>query len=129
MSTGPTQASANAIRIQPSLNNHTQLYNVTGDATEPGPTILVVITSSSGTRQVEVLLDSGADISAAGQETLKDLRQHIDNLLPSHISPRAVNGSCMTPLGKLPVTIQLEGRIYTDDFHIYPGVSGALISW
>ena len=35
----------------------------------------------------------------------------------------------MTPIGKLPVTIQLEGRRYTDDLHIYPGVSGALISW
>ena len=126
---GPTQASANAIRIQPSLNNHIQLYNVTGDVTEPAPTIIVKITSSSGTRQVEVLPDSGADISAAGQETLKDLGQHIDNLLPSHIIARAVNGSCMTPIGKLPVTIQLEERRYTDDLHIYPGVSGALISW
>ena len=127
--TGPTQASVSPILIQPSLSNHIQLYNITEDATELAPTIVVKITSSLGTRQVEVLPDLGADISAAGQETLKDLRLHIDNLLPSHISPRAVNSSCMMPIGKLPATIHLEGRRYTDDLHIYPGVSGTLISW
>lgn len=35
----------------------------------------------------------------------------------------------MTPIGKLPVTIQLEGRSYTDDLHVYLGVTGAIISW
>ena len=97
--------------------------------TQPAPTIIVHMSSLSGTREVEVLPDSGADISAAGQETLKTLGQHIDNLLPSNISPRAVNGSSMIPIGKIPVNIQLEGRSYKDDLQIYPGVSGAIISW
>ena len=35
----------------------------------------------------------------------------------------------MTPLGKVPVAIQLGNAVYKDDLHIYPGVSGALISW
>ena len=35
----------------------------------------------------------------------------------------------MKPLGKIPVTIRLQGRAYKDDIHVFPGVSGALISW
>jgi len=100
-----------------------------GDKAEPAPTVIVHISSSTGTKAVEVLPDSGADISAAGQETLGILGQHVNNLLPSQISPRAVNGTYMKPLGKVPVTIRLEGRQYKDDLHIYSGVSGALISW
>ena len=87
------------------------------------------MTSSSGTREVEVLPDSGADISAAGQEVLRILDQHVENLLQSNNSPRAVNGSCITHIGKLPVRIQLQERSYNDDLHIYPDVSGALILW
>ena len=87
------------------------------------------MSSSSGIRRVEILPDSGADISATRQGILSMLGQHVDNLLPSKISPRAVNGSHMTPIRKLPVRIQLEGRSYNDDLHIYPGVTGALISW
>ena len=128
-SSGPTQASANTIRIQPSLNNHIQLYNVTGDATEPAPTIVVKIIiifrykTSKGTARL-----GGRHIRSRTGNLERSRTTHSD-LLPSHISPRAVNGSCMTPIGKLPVTIQLEGRRHTDDLHIYPGVSGALISW
>lgn len=125
----PSQVSANAIRVQPQLNNHIQLYNITEKNAEAAPTIRVHMSSSSVTRQVEVLPDSGADISAAGQGILKILGQHEDNLLPSSISPRAVNGSYMRPIGKVPIRIQLEGRSYNDDLHIYPGVTGALISW
>ena len=103
----PSQASANTIRVQHQLDNHIQLYNVTEEKSEAAPTIRVNISSSSGTKQVEVLPDSGADISAAGQGILRILRQH----------------------GKVPVRLQLEGRSYDDDLHIYPGVTGALISW
>ena len=123
------QVSANAIRVQPQLDNHIQLYNITEDQAEAAPTVKVYMSSSSGTRRVEVLPDSGADISAAGQGILSMLGQHVNNLLPSKISPRAVNGLHMTPIGKLPVRIQLEGRSYNNDLHIYPGVTGALILW
>ena len=96
---------------------------------EPAPTIMVQISSSTGTRYIEVLPDLGADISAAGQGVLKVPGQHIDNILPSNISPRTVNGTSMTPLGRVPVTIQLGKAVYEDDLYIHPAVSGALISW
>ena len=35
----------------------------------------------------------------------------------------------MKPAGMIPVAISLQGRMYRDDVHIFPGVSGALISW
>ena len=67
MSTEPPQASANGIRIQPSLSNHIQIYNVAGDTKEPAPTIIVKITSSATMRKVKVLPDSGRHIcSRAG---------------------------------------------------------------
>ena len=126
------QPSARTIRIQSkelSQQQHLQLYMVQEAATEPAPTITVQVSSSTGTRNLDVLPDSGADISAAGQEVLEFLGQHVDNILPSHISPRTVNGLTMTPLGKVPVTITLGKQMYQDNLHIYPGVSGALISW
>ena len=126
------QPRANTIRVQsqqPSHKHYLQLYTIKERKAEPAPTIMVQISSSTGTRYIEVLPDSGADISAAGQGILKVLGQHIDDILPSNISPRTVNGTSMIPLGRVPVTIQLAKAVYEDDLHIYPGVSGALISW
>ena len=117
--------STNAIRLQPLQGDHIQLYNIAGDKGEPAPTITVEMATCS----VTVLPDSGANISAAGQAIVGILGHRLDNLTPSEISPRAVNGACMKPLGKIPVTIHLQRKIYKDDIHIFPGVSGALISW
>ena len=109
-------------------NHHIRLYGIAGSKAEPAPTIMVQMTSASRTMPVTVLPDSGADISAAGQALTGILGLYVDNLTPSEISPRAVNGACMKPLGKIPVTISLQGRNYKDDVHIFAGVSGALIS-
>ena len=35
----------------------------------------------------------------------------------------------MHPIGKLPVKLELGGKEYSDDFHIYPNIQGTLISW
>ena len=126
------QPGANSIRVQSqhhSQANHLQLYKVDDTATEPAPTITVRVSSPAGFHYIDVLPDSGADISAAGQEMLQTLGHHTANILPSNISPRTVNGSSMVPLGKIPITIQLGALKYKDELHIYPGVTGALISW
>ena len=82
---------------------HSITYNYTG-YTEPAPTITAQISSSTGTCHLDLLLDPGADISAAGQEILEFLCQHFDNILPLGIDPRTVNrlvwyqlGSCQSP--------------------------------
>ena len=101
------QPTANAIRLQSPQDDHIRLYGIAGSKVEPAPTITVQMTSASRTMPVTVLPDSGADISAAGQALTGILGLHVDNLTPSEISPRAVNGACMKPLGKIPVTISL----------------------
>ena len=59
---------------------------------------------------------------------LSHLHEHPDNLLPSNVTPRAVNGSLMRPIG-WPVTITLGNAVYAENFHIYPDVSTTLLSW
>ena len=109
------QPGANAIRLQSqhhSQANHLQLYKVDDTATEPAPSVTVCVSSPAGSHYIDVLPDSGADISAAGQEMLQALGDHIDNILLSNISPRTVNGSSMVPLDKIPITIQLGALKY-----------------
>jgi len=76
-----------------------------------------------------MLPDSDADLSAVGREFLTRLGEHVDNLPSFGITPQAVNGATMTPLGKLPVTLCLGNKQIQDEVHIYPGVSGVLMSW
>ena len=98
-------------------------------STDPAPLIAINVSSLHGSITIKVLPDSGADISAAGTEILHHLNEHVDNLLPSRIIPRAVNGAKMYPIGKLPVKFMLGDKEYSDAFHIYPNIQGALISW
>ena len=60
---------------------------------------------------------------------LEHLHEHPDNLLPSDVTPKAVNGTKMHPMGKMPVTLSLGALQYTNDFYIYPEVTGTLLSW
>ena len=48
-----------------------------------------------------MLPDSGADVSVAGLAFLANLSEHTNNLLPSEVTPCAVNGMTMNPIGKL----------------------------
>ena len=71
-----------------------------------------------------------AEISAAGPQFVQALGEYMDNLAPSNICPRAVNGSILYPVGKLPhVAFCVNGRTVHDDVHIYDSIAGALISW
>ena len=97
---------------------------------EHAPTINIHVSFLNGCASLYILPDSGADISVAGPSTLTQLHEHPDNLLPSGLTPRAVNGTSMHPLGKFPVTLELEGVKYAEDFHIiYSQVNGAILSW
>ena len=119
------QPSAYAISI-PTANLSPTIVS---DGFERAPTIGVHISSLNGSTDLEVLPDLGADISVAGLSTLKWLQEHGDNLLPSGITPHAVNGTSMRPMGRIPVTLQLKGISYEENLHIYPEVSGTILSW
>ena len=119
------EQSAEPEELHPEVNTS----SVSGMGFEPAPTIMVSISSLNGQATVEVLPDSGADVCVAGMSLLQQLQEIPDNLIPSNITPRTVNGSVMQPLGKLPVTITLKGRKCLEDFHIYSNVDRVLISW
>ena len=98
-------------------------------AAEPAPIILSHLPTNKRSYQTQVLPDSGADISAAGQDLLEYLDEHTDHLVPSQIIPQAANGQKMHSLGKMVVKFQLGDKQYSNDIHIYPSVPGVIISW
>ena len=98
-------------------------------ATDPAPKITLTITSLNGITSATVLPDSSADISAASTAILKHLNKHINNVLPSNTIPKAANGTKMHPVGKLPISLKLGDRTFSDELHIYPDVCDILISW
>ena len=113
-----------------STNKDLLLSNISNvAASDPAPKITINITTLNGSTSISVLPDSGADVSAAGKAILHHLNEHVDNLLPSHIVPKAAKGTEMHPIGKLPVNLKLGNREFADELHIYPDVCGILISW
>ena len=118
---------ANTVYVGPTT--YPQIYQTSSPHIEPAPTITVQMSALHGEATVKALPDSGADISIAGPSLLGQLNEHPDNLIPSSMVPRAVNGSTMQPLGKLPIRVKLGARHLNEEFHIYPTVSGVLLSW
>lgn len=127
-----TQPITRAVEAQPDdplPQVNTSTVMICSTMFEPAPTVQIYVSSLNGTADMSVLPDSGADISVAGMTLLNSLSEHPDNLLPSSTIPRAVNGTTMNPIGKLPVTLGLGSKEYPDEFHIYPEVKGTLLSW
>ena len=77
----------------------------------------------------QVLPDSGADISAAGEHVLPLLNEYKDSLLPSEFTPCAANGQRMHAIGKMRVCFQLAGNEYEEDVYIFTHLHGVIISW
>lgn len=68
--------------------------------------------------------------AVAGPHFVRVLGEHMDNIAHFDVTPRAVNGSTLHPVGKIPnVTLHTHGRTANEDMHIYDSVEGALISW
>ena len=107
-----------------------QLSELAHRPTTPAPTVHMQVSTCHGQASLDILPDSGADISAAGPQFVQALGEYMDNLAPSNIRPRAVNGSILHPVGKLPhVAFCVNGRTVHDDVHIYDSITSALISW
>ena len=91
------------------------------------PTVEVSVRGSNGDATLNVLPDSGADITAAGVHILAQLDEHVGNLLPStHKTAYSVDGSSLRSLGQ----ITLGEITVTDTHQVFPSISGGmLISW
>ncbi len=123
----PTSAQAPASTATIRYLTISNIRNVT--ANEPAPLVKVLVTSANGSCELQALLDSGADISAAGKETLQTLNEQVNSLIPSRVIPKAANGMKMYPLGKIPVKIQFGCHEHSEELQIYPNISGTLLSW
>ena len=125
----PRPTSAQALASMATIKHLiiSNIRNVT--ANEPAPLVKVLVTSANGSCELQALPDSGADISAIGKETLQTLDEHVNSLVPSRVIPKAANGMKMCPLRKLPVKIQLGCYEHSEELHIYPNISGTLLSW
>lgn len=107
-----------------------QLSELAHGPATPAPTVNMQVSTRHGQASLNIFPDSGAEISAAGPQFVKALQEYMDNLAPSNILPRAVNGSILHPVGKLPhVAFCVNSRTVHDDVHIYDSITGALISW
>jgi len=125
--THPQAPTTNIVHAGPPV--YPQAYLASTQQIEPAPTITAHMSALNGEAVVTALPDSGADISIAGPSLLQQLNEHSDNLIPSPMVPRAVNGSTMQPLGKLMITVTIGSRQINEEFHIYTEVSGVLLSW
>ena len=90
---------------------------------------MMQIITLHGSCQTQVLPDSGADISAAGEHILSRLNEHRDNLLPSEFSPHAANGQQMKSIGKMCVQFRIAGKEQNEEVYIFSNMRGVLISW
>lgn len=125
----PTKATTNTPSppsVTPNASKVSLEPSVCSATIEPAPTVEIQMSSLNGCATVSVLPDLGAEVSIAGYGLLQLLNEHPDNLLLSQISPRAIDGSAMHPLGKLPVKLKLEDCRITEEFHIY---ATTIISW
>ena len=103
------------------------IHHVT--STNPAPKLQMDIITLNCAVTTAVLPDSGAYISAAGTGIPFQLIEHIDDLLPSSVIPKAAHGAEMHPVGRLPVCFKIGNKKHLDDLHIYPNVTGTLMSW
>ena len=126
----PPQPSTSTLQFDNSFSQESglsKIHYVT--STDPAPKLEVKLIILNGAITTAVLPDSGADFSAAGTGILSQLNEHIDNLLPSSVIPKAANGAKMHPIGRLPVCFKIGDKQHLDDLHVYSNVTGTLMSW
>ena len=99
--------------LHPTINQHITDRN-SACTDHPGRNLTPAI--------MQILPDSGADISVAGPHIIWSLRDHPNNFLPSQITSRTINGQKMTPTGKFSVQIKIGNHTHKDELHIYPNV-------
>ena len=119
---------------QPNDNalTHKQLFAIYAmQGVRRTPTVDVLVQGPNGSKNLTVLPDSGADITAADVKTLTQIGEDVNNLLPPRKEPAvSVDGSAMHSLGQMTVKIIL-GDVSTEEaLHVFPSIPGGmLMSW
>ena len=95
------------------------------------PIVEVFVGGSNGDATLNVLPDSGADITAAGVHILAQLGEHVGNILPStHKTAYSVDVSTFQSLGQMTIQMTLGEITVTDTLQVFPSIPGGMfISW
>ena len=95
------------------------------------PTVEISVRDSNDESTLNVLPDSGADITAVGVHILAQLSEHLGNLLPStHKTAYLVNGSTLQSLGQMTILITVGEITVTDTLQVFSSIPGGMfISW
>jgi len=121
----PLPPSARQIQLPANTDVESEQFHLyTIKQSDPAPTIPIHLTALNCS--TDVLPDSGADISAASTPLLTLLNDHVHNLIPI---PHTANGHKMYHLRYLPITFKLGTRQFTSNVHIYPNITGTILSW
>ena len=92
------------------------------------PTVEVSVRGSNGDATLNVLPDSGADITATGVHILAQLGEHVGNLLPStHKTAYSVDGSSLQSLGQMTIQITLREITVADTLQVFPSFLGGML--
>ena len=86
------------------------------------------MTGLNGSKSLEALLDSGADLTAADVSILPMLGEDVENLLkPSGGETSSVDGSSLREIGQLPVSITLGETTVEDKIHTFSSIPDGLL--
>ena len=128
-----TNATPTEPRLGRILANDNRLLRVEHSlrSVNKAPAVDVLVTGLNGSKILQALPDSGADLTAADVNILFELNEYVESLLqPSHGETSSVDGSSLREIGQLPVKITLGETTLKDVIHVFPSIAGGLlISW
>ncbi len=79
--------------------------------------------------KVSATPDTGAEISVAGLDILRQLGGHVNNLLPVDVQLVTASNQAMQPIGKMDVMLKYGEQKATIELIICSDLSGMLLSW
>ena len=86
------------------------------------------MTGLNGSKSLNALPGSGADLTAADVNILPMLVEDVENLLkPSGGEMSSINGSTLREIGQLPISITLGETTVEDTIHVFPSIPGGLL--
>ena len=78
--------------------------------------------------QIEMLPDTGSEVTAADRAFVKKLGMSLNNLSPSDITPMAADARNVGVLGKMNVNLELNDRKSEEEIYIFRSSSGPILS-
>ena len=78
--------------------------------------------------QIKMLPDTGSEVTAADKTLVKELGLSLNQLQPSDITPTTADARDVIVLGKMIVTLELNGKKSDEEIYIFKSCSGPKLS-